>query len=1449
MTTPNVPSGVLAIRVRGGPRIVRLSICTATEQITLRGRDKQVGRNTRGQNVTFARHVHFEEPKSADEASTDAEEEQASGVPAVDPVHTCVRPQVIHLSSELSEYLRPTDKLRAKVDSNLTMAISLDDPSLRIVHEIRGGWFGLALFMFGWANASQEYATVYPSPLHRMEPVRNLDVDPPSWSREDSAFLRNYPWDDTVLLAGPAHSLEKHFPPQQSDGDVVNPVLRSHRGHNHGAVGAEAQTIEHFLQAHERMIQQLILSTAANTELMECPESSAILQSHRITKGTQASNVLCRYIALLRVFDVASTLEGRQRGARIAKWHGWEPAENPDFKALSHLSDVQSLLLKAKQALNTFAAPSDDANRTEESLTTMPLDTPHRIMKELAHSMTKAKGCQIVSNILLASLHLSWLLSGNIDIPDTFSHAIHSVTPAMAREAEMSNGNVDAPEAFRPGALDLAALTEGERAELSNLLSEKDSPSKIRFPLIYSLFISPLFLLPSLSSASSAPSTSVNADVTWTGSLGPRSPLASTPTVEALQEFTMRIQSAAISASIGSSLPHLHWALTLTKRTIQQLISGLPPSTNAAIMPPQAPLTSDGATQALPPASVHSASQSSLPSIPNIDMQQTPATSVTLFPSSSLSSAPPTSNQDVQATTTSPPPSLPPAPSSESRRFNETGSGPSQTLPVEDPNASRTELEDSALNLLDLPAPLELGDLAQAFTPAGSPRPPSRDILDVDMQSTPTSSTLSSPLSSPPSTPSVPDVDLDDIAQAPAPEPESQSNADSSDKGEESRADSPKPKDDPKAPSKPRRKPRSKRARAPPHEEETVESRTASLSSSGNSLDTAIMVDRIMDATRTMGPPEKTKFLSRDQDPKKPKRHPPNMPEQGYTFYGPRGKAFTWEPRFYGADVTLFEDWVSAIQANVCSGKPLHVSDPDKSLFLVMDEVDYNALPVEQRRDVWAKQGKLAIIQTNCQQSQAVQFDNGGMATLTGRIDVPIEVQDQSQPLGPFANISRARSRRTTLQELVELSDIPIEKRPIINALNLPLTPGLRPEQNFPFSSEHVAWLRTLGNSLCFNDYPTSHTRWSLVAFDGALHYAHIDSDGFGTWVEVKHRLETGTDEEPIPSFGDINGVLRAFGVGDKPNSNWDVEAAVLEPGSRLIMAPNTMHAVWTMENSICYGGTSIPLRPCFQPSLGLLLRRWSTSFTTVLFVGAVLTAESADKEHLPNFEDPGMFAGTFALLYLMELQNVLDFRSYIPPNDDISSVWHRISAGSMAFAMLMPFRMKRGWTLELATWVFCHYDILPQTGPHANQPLLDLWVDFYWPNLAHFMVAIDVYKARYPHGITKERGVSIDAFRQQVNYSIDGREELESAREAIDRLSIKSIAPPFAYSIVKREKPHAFLHECFKASTHIHSDCVTFLGDTANELTANGYRGGDRIYIEAYKEALAFQAHRRRAE
>ncbi|KAH6869620.1 hypothetical protein BKA70DRAFT_1029423, partial [Coprinopsis sp. MPI-PUGE-AT-0042] len=297
--------------------------------------------------------------------------------------------------------------------------------------------------------------------------------------------------------------------------------------------------------------------------------------------------------------------------------------------------------------------------------------------------------------------------------------------------------------------------------------------------------------------------------------------------------------------------------------------------------------------------------------------------------------------------------------------------------------------------------------------------------------------------------------------------------------------------------------------------------------------------------------------------------------------------------------------------------------------------------------------------------------------------------------------------------------------RPIVNALNLPMPPGLRPEHNFPFSSEHVAWLRTLGNSFCFDTYPTSHMRWSLVAFNGALHYLHIDSDGFGTWLEVKHGLKLwvivrpkdGSASGPVPSFTEIDGFLKFFGQGDLPNSDrWDVEAVVLKPGSRLIMAPNTMHAVWTMENSICYGGHFYSVATLLPTVVGvihafigeasltntdhfpsrLLLRRMVHFFHFAFICKGGVLAASADKEHLPDFEDAGMFAGTFALLCFMELQNVLDFRSYICPDDDASSVWYRISVESMTSCDVnaIPHEERleciytRGLALELAAWV-----------------------------------------------------------------------------------------------------------------------------------------------------------------
>ncbi|KAH6874092.1 hypothetical protein BKA70DRAFT_1449740 [Coprinopsis sp. MPI-PUGE-AT-0042] len=417
------------------------------------------------------------------------------------------------------------------------------------------------------------------------------------------------------------------------------------------------------------------------------------------------------------------------------------------------------------------------------------------------------------------------------------------------------------------------------------------------------------------------------------------------------------------------------------------------------------------------------------------------------------------------------------------------------------------------------------------------------------------------------------------------------------------------------------------------------------------------------------------------------------------TFYGPKGEIFHWAPLFYNrSDAEAFVPWVSAIKAYFHEDRPRHISDPANLAFLIISEAKYQSLSIQERRNVWGSQAKLAIVLTECSTTSKVKFDKAGLETLTGRIDAEIEVQDQSQPLGRAANISKARSRCTTLRELMNYLTLPLAERPVVNALTLPMPPGLRPEQQFTFSSKHITWLRTLGNHFCFAPYPTSSTRWSLVAFNSAFHYFHIDSDGFGTWVEVRRGLKLWViarlKDESVASFGNVDGFLKVFGKGMSPNTDsWIIEAVVLGPNTRLVMAPNTMHAVWTMRDSICYGGHFYAVPALLNTVVGLihafigedlltntqhmasrfLLRRMLHFFHHAFVVQGVSHrtlnhgSELGDAEHLPDLEDPDLFIATFALLSFIEMQNILDFRSYVYPDKELSSVWYGVSDMSMS--------------------------------------------------------------------------------------------------------------------------------------------------------------------------------------
>ncbi|KAH6914629.1 hypothetical protein BKA70DRAFT_1094063 [Coprinopsis sp. MPI-PUGE-AT-0042] len=444
----------------------------------------------------------------------------------------------------------------------------------------------------------------------------------------------------------------------------------------------------------------------------------------------------------------------------------------------------------------------------------------------------------------------------------------------------------------------------------------------------------------------------------------------------------------------------------------------------------------------------------------------------------------------------------------------------------------------------------------------------------------------------------------------------------------------------------------------------------------------------------------------------------------------------------------------------------------------------------------------------------------------------PLAFVDQSRPVGK-GDVSVARSRRTTLEEMLKLSTLPLAQRPLVNALTLPMPPGLRPEQKFPFSTELFAWLRTLGNHFCFAPYPTSDMRWGLVAFNGALHYLHIDSDGFGTWIEVKTGLKLWVIARPkdgdVPSFTEIDGFLKCIGEGKAPNGEkWIIEAVVLAPGTRLIMAPNTLHAVWTMENSICHGGHFYSIATMLTTVVGLihafigeadltntghlpsrLLLRRMVHFFHHIFVtqeGSTLAnLNDTNLEHLPNLEDSDLFVATFALLCFIELQNILDFRSYVEPDvNDTSSVWYGVARISLVLCDVngIPHEERleciytRGLATELTNWIFSRYELVPQ-GRKSHRRQQDPWRDFYWPYLAHFICTIKAYKGRYPDGVLGSKGCTEDAIKLQVDRCVGKRPALERAIRRAARAKVESIVPPFPFSaILKRDEPLPFSRE-----------------------------------------------------
>ena len=147
-----------------------------------------------------------------------------------------------------------------------------------------------------------------------------------------------------------------------------------------------------------------------------------------------------------------------------------------------------------------------------------------------------------------------------------------------------------------------------------------------------------------------------------------------------------------------------------------------------------------------------------------------------------------------------------------------------------------------------------------------------------------------------------------------------------------------------------------------------------------------------------------------------------------------------------------------------------------------------------------------------------------------------------------------------TLRHLLDA--IRSDSGPILNALSFPLS--LSGVKESPMSTEIEAWRLTEGLKFCPNavNFPVGQMRWGLAATRGARRWAHIDSDGLGTFIDVQCGAKWWITFSPPPTRGRhaLGSILEHLGdidseyltIREKIEDHWVAEALYLTPGTRL---------------------------------------------------------------------------------------------------------------------------------------------------------------------------------------------------------------------------------------------------------------------------------------------------------
>ncbi|CAA7258846.1 unnamed protein product [Cyclocybe aegerita] len=434
--------------------------------------------------------------------------------------------------------------------------------------------------------------------------------------------------------------------------------------------------------------------------------------------------------------------------------------------------------------------------------------------------------------------------------------------------------------------------------------------------------------------------------------------------------------------------------------------------------------------------------------------------------------------------------------------------------------------------------------------------------------------------------------------------------------------------------------------------------------------------------------------------------------------WDPYGHKHEWQPRLHHIeDWNVMKTLEAHLESTYVGRKPKFLSASQGSRIKILDYEESQRISEAKLQTLL--RDNLAVIVKGCP-TPPCEFDEKGFRSLQQPLQNVTTIQDQSVKLTDNQN---ERLFQGTIQQLLDESRKPNGK--VLNALECPFSEPGDLQMSQPFASDMVAWYATVGLPGAGKDtpIPVNHLRWGLCSLENAYTPFHIDAEGLCTLVQVMSGAKLWIIAVPkrpvmltIGVFFREHFSFKALNLDD-----WDVEAVLLHPGTRLLMRPNIVHSVITTGHSICHGGHFYATSTIQETACGLihsficcdlitntthhpshlLLRRLMQFF----YCGLVMEypTDDLEKAHLPDILTMQGSLDFITVCSLNILGNVLHHQTYSAPNQDEDEpadeeqrkLWHQYDVNDISFDERTHMRQARGLALDAIRWYETKFEVI----------------------------------------------------------------------------------------------------------------------------------------------------------